>query len=62
MGKFYYFNDNNIRYTIGTYYKDGFVINSSSSQKKDSFIMLIVLDMSQQQVNLIIQMCLINTH
>ena len=32
------------------------------SKKKDSFIMLIVLDMSQQQVNLIIQMCLINTH
>lgn len=28
-------------------------------KKKDSFIMLIVLDMSQQQVNLIIQMCLI---
>jgi len=34
MDKFYYFNDNNIRYTIGTYYKDGFVINSSSSQEK----------------------------
>ena len=34
MDKFYYFNDNNIRYTIGTYYKDGFVINSSSILEK----------------------------
>ena len=34
MDKFYYFNDNNIRYTIGTYYKDGIIINSSSSKEK----------------------------
>ena len=34
MDKFYYFNDKNIRYTIGTYYKDAFIINSSSSKEK----------------------------
>ena len=34
MDKFYYFNDNNIRYTIGTYYKEGVIVNSSSNKEK----------------------------
>ena len=34
MDKFYYFNDNNIRYTTGAYCKDLFIINSSSSKEK----------------------------
>lgn len=34
MDKFYYFNDDNIRYTIGTYYKEGVIVNSSSNKEK----------------------------
>ena len=45
MDKFYYFNDNNIRYTIGTYYKDGILSIRVRVKKKDLFIMLIVLNM-----------------
>lgn len=62
MDKFYYFNDDNIRYTIGTYYKEGVIVNSSSNKEKDLFIMLIVLNMLQQQVNLITQIFLIHMY
>ena len=43
MDKFYYFNDDNIRYTIGTYYKDGIIINSSSFFECESFIRITTL-------------------
>lgn len=32
MDELYFFSESNKRYTIGVYYKDGFIINSSTSR------------------------------
>lgn len=34
MDELYFFSESNKRYTIGVYYKDGFIINSSTSREK----------------------------
>lgn len=34
MDELYFFNESNKCYTIGVYYKDGFIINSSTNREK----------------------------